>query len=164
MSAPRAWQVPLEYSDGTSPTKAIVRGAEAKRRGSSQFGRNGQRGEIVDPPKTAQPLDVRAQRLQVEPCAQVFLNGAELRDDFINGPPIRAMGVIECRQGPGLLPQPCRMSLGPRLLRPRESATMSQEEFGQAVSRPQEFGAKIFTTAEQIPGRLFPVRWECESP
>jgi hypothetical protein len=44
--------VRLVWSEGTSPTKAIARGAEGTRRGVAEFGGDRQRGEVVDPPET----------------------------------------------------------------------------------------------------------------
>ena len=95
----------------------------------AELGGDGQRGEIVDAAEAAQPLDARAERLQVEQAAQVLLDGAETRDGFLDGAQIRAMRLIESGQRPGLRPQPRLVTFGPGLLGGGEAAAVAEQEF-----------------------------------
>ena len=118
-------------------------------------GSDGQGREVIDAAEAAEPLDPRSERLEIEQGAEILFDGAETRDGFIDGAQIRAMGVIERRDRPGLCPQPDVVPFGPGLLGGREAPAVAEEEFREAMPRAQEIGADVFATAQQIAGRLF---------
>jgi hypothetical protein len=105
--------------------------------GIAELSRDRQGREIVDAAEAAQALDARPQRLEIEQRAEILLDGAEPRDDFVDRAEIRPRGLIERRQRPGLGAEPCVVAFGPRLLRGCEAAPVAEEKLGETVARAQ---------------------------
>jgi hypothetical protein len=122
--APRTVLVPLEYSDGMRPYEGHGARRGGKASGVAEFGGDGERGEIIDAAETAQALHTRAQRVEIEQGTQVLFDGPEPGDDFVHGPQIGAMGLVERRDRPRLCPQPGIVTLRPGLLSGGKPAAM----------------------------------------
>jgi hypothetical protein len=153
--APRAFLVPLECSEGIRPTKAISRGAVAKRRGFAELGGDGQGGQIVDAAETAKALDAWPQRLEIKERPQVLLDGLEPRDRFIDGAEVGPMRLIKRRQRPRLGAQPGIVPFRPCLLRGGEAAPVAEQEFRESMAGAQQIGANVFATPQKIAGGFF---------
>ena len=130
-------------------------GGGGKAPGITQFGGDGEGGEIVNAAEAAEAFDAGAQRLQREEVTEFGIDRLEAPDGFIDRPHVRAMGLLERGNGPALRLQPGRIAFGPRRFRPGEATAMPQEKLREPVPRAQEIGADIFATAQQIPRRLF---------
>ena len=156
MIAPRACFVPLECSDGTRPTKAIVRGAEGKRRGSPSSAAIVERGEIIDAAEAAQPLRRAAAAARASSRPRRSSSTARSRATA-SSTARRYAACVWSSAGSGHVCARSQAScaLRPRLLRPGEAAAVPQEEFREPMPRAQEIRANIFATAEQIARRFF---------
>src|SRR5688572_12019866 len=116
----------------------------------SQLGGDGERGEIVDAAKTAEPLDARAEGLDGQQIAQFGIHRLEPADRFINGTDIGPVGLLERWQRPALRLQPRGMALRPGALGGRESPAVAQEEFGQAMPRTEEVDTNVLPASEEV--------------
>ncbi len=116
-----------------------------------------ERRQVINAAEAAQALNARTQRREVQQRPQIILNRAETRDGFVDRAEIRSMRLLECGEGPGLPTQPRVVPLRPRLLRRRETAAVPEQEFGEAMTRPQEIRANVFATSSAVAGPGGPV-------
>ena len=77
------------------------------------------------------------------------LDGAEAGDGFVHPAEVRAVRLVERGQGPRLGAQPGLMTLRPCFLGRGEAATVTEQEFGEAVPGAQEIGADVFYSLDQ---------------
>ena len=73
-----------------------------KAAGVAEFGRDGERGEIVDAAEAAQALDAGAQRFEREEVAEFGVDGVEPADSFVDRADVGAVGLLERGQRPAL--------------------------------------------------------------
>ena len=92
---------------GLCGSAGILRGHEAGKRHHAwgrgkaarvpEFDRDGEGGEIVNAAEAAEPFDAGAERLKSEQVSELGIDGVESPDGFLDGPHVRAMGVLKRR-------------------------------------------------------------------
>ena len=151
---PCARFVPLECSDGTRPTKAIVLGAVAKRRGSPSS------AAMVNAVRSSMP---RKQRRRSHAWRSARARQAR-RSVSTRGQPgarlvhgARVRRWVCCSAGSGHVCARSHASwrLDPRLLGPGEATAVPEEKLREAVARPQEIGPDILAAPQQVAGGFF---------
>ena len=87
--------LPLECSDGTSPTKAIVCGADAKRRASPNSAAIVSAVRSSMPRKHRSRCDAGLQRRHLQQRPEIGLHGAQAPDRFIDRAQIGLVGALQ---------------------------------------------------------------------
>jgi hypothetical protein len=146
--APRARFAPLECSDGTRRTKAIVRGAEPKRRASPSSAAMVRAVRSSIPAETPEVFDAGPERLERQQVAEIVFDGAEASHGLVHRAKIGAVRLIERRQRPDLCAEPRVVPVRPGFFRRREPAAMPKQEFRQPMPGPQQISANIFAAPQ----------------
>ena len=120
----------------------------------TEFGGDRQRREIIDAAETAQPLDARPQRLEVEQAAQIVFDRAEPRDGFVDRAQIGPCVCSSAGSGHVCARSQASCRLDHAFLVAGEAAAVAEEKFREAMPRAEEIGADVLTTAQQIAGRF----------
>ena len=121
----------------------------------TQFGGNREGGQVIHAAEAAEPLDAGSERREREEFAELEIDRPELRDAFVDGADIGAVGLGERGQIPVLGLEPFGMALGPGFLGEREPAAMSQQEMGEAVPGSKQVGPQLAAASEEIADRFF---------